>query len=167
MDRLLAAAPCSKEPTIWGFPKIRGTILGVPIIRTIVFWSLYWGPPILRNYHIVALAGSSSISLVLHVCIHALGCYCVHSMTVNSLPSNPLHSPRKISSLYPFTFLPAQVGLADFAAIRGTRVQPSNLHCEASVQDPTIQPAKLTATTWTPDFFSLLPDYALSRKQTL
>ena len=31
---------------IWGFPKIRGTILGVPIIRTIVFWGLYWGSPI-------------------------------------------------------------------------------------------------------------------------
>ena len=30
---------------IWGFPKIRGTLLGVPIIRTIVFWGLYWGPP--------------------------------------------------------------------------------------------------------------------------
>ena len=38
--------------TIWGFPKIRGTFLGVPIIRTIVFWGLYWGPLILRNYHI-------------------------------------------------------------------------------------------------------------------
>ena len=36
---------------IWGFPKIRGTLLGVPIIRTIVFWGLYWGPPILGNYH--------------------------------------------------------------------------------------------------------------------
>ena len=34
----------------WGFPKIRGTILGVPIIRTIVFWGLYWGPLILGNY---------------------------------------------------------------------------------------------------------------------
>ena len=31
-----------------GFPK-----LGVPIIRTIVFWGLYWGPPILGNYHIL------------------------------------------------------------------------------------------------------------------
>ena len=30
---------------IWGFPKIRGTILGVPIIRTIVYWGLSWGPP--------------------------------------------------------------------------------------------------------------------------
>ena len=28
----------------------RGTILGVPIIRTIVFWALYWGPPILGKY---------------------------------------------------------------------------------------------------------------------
>ena len=37
---------------IWGFPKIRGTILGVPIIRTIVYWGLYWGPLILGNYHI-------------------------------------------------------------------------------------------------------------------
>ena len=39
-------------PEIWGFPKIMGTFLGVPIIRTIVFWGLYWGPLILGNYHI-------------------------------------------------------------------------------------------------------------------
>ena len=38
---------------IWGFPKIRGTLLEVPIIRTIVFWGLHWGPPILGNYHMV------------------------------------------------------------------------------------------------------------------
>ena len=25
--------------------------LGVPIIRIMVFWGLYWGPPILGNYH--------------------------------------------------------------------------------------------------------------------
>ena len=37
---------------IWGFPKIRGTSLGVPIIRTIVYWGLYWGTLILGNYHI-------------------------------------------------------------------------------------------------------------------
>ena len=35
-----------------GFPKIGGTILGVPIIRTIVFLGLYWSPFILGNYHI-------------------------------------------------------------------------------------------------------------------
>ena len=34
------------------FPKIRSTILGVPIIRTIVYWGLYWGPFILGNYHL-------------------------------------------------------------------------------------------------------------------
>ena len=38
---------------IWGFPKIRGTCLGVPIIRIIVYWGLYWGPFILGNYHIL------------------------------------------------------------------------------------------------------------------
>ena len=37
----------------WGFPKIRGTILGVPIIRTVVYWGLYWGPLILGNYQVV------------------------------------------------------------------------------------------------------------------
>ena len=40
-----------KLKAMWGFPKIRGTIWGVPIIRIIVFWGLYWGPPILGNYH--------------------------------------------------------------------------------------------------------------------
>ena len=34
--------------------KFGGTILGIPIIRTIVivFWGLYWGPFILGIYHI-------------------------------------------------------------------------------------------------------------------
>ena len=36
---------------IWGFPKIVGTLLGFSIVRTIVFWGLYWGPPSLGNYH--------------------------------------------------------------------------------------------------------------------
>ena len=36
----------------WGFPKIRGTFLGVLIIRIIVYWGLYWGPLILGNYHL-------------------------------------------------------------------------------------------------------------------
>ena len=26
---------------IWGFPKIRGAFLGVPIVRTIIFWGLF------------------------------------------------------------------------------------------------------------------------------
>ena len=50
---------------IWGFPKIRGTLLGVPIRRTIVFWGLYWGPLILGNYHLPSfkIARASSMSL--------------------------------------------------------------------------------------------------------
>ena len=27
---------------LWGFPKIRGTSLRVPMIRIVVFWGLYW-----------------------------------------------------------------------------------------------------------------------------
>ena len=46
-------------PNIWGFPKFFGRGggvpffgRGVPIIRSIVFWGLYWGTLILGNYHI-------------------------------------------------------------------------------------------------------------------
>ena len=30
-----------KTTIIWGFPKIRGTLLGVPIIRIILYWGLH------------------------------------------------------------------------------------------------------------------------------
>ena len=30
--------------------------MGVPIIRAIVYWGLYCGPPALGNYHIVAMS---------------------------------------------------------------------------------------------------------------
>ena len=33
--------------SIWGFHRIRGTFLVIPIIRTIVFWGLHWGSLIL------------------------------------------------------------------------------------------------------------------------
>ena len=33
------------------FPKLGVPFLGVPIIRTIVCWGLYWGPTILGNRH--------------------------------------------------------------------------------------------------------------------
>ena len=39
-------------PAFWGFLKSKGTFLGVPIKGTIVYLGLYWGPPILGNYHI-------------------------------------------------------------------------------------------------------------------
>ena len=37
------------EVPLWVFPKIRGTFLGGPITRIIVYCGLYWGPPILGN----------------------------------------------------------------------------------------------------------------------
>ena len=39
-------------PIKGGFPKIKGTLLGVPIIRTVVYWDLYWGTLILGNHQI-------------------------------------------------------------------------------------------------------------------
>ena len=42
---------------IWGFPRVRGTILGVPIIGAIVYCGLYLGSVILGDYHI----GSSAV----------------------------------------------------------------------------------------------------------
>ena len=35
------------KETFGGFSKMRGTFLGVPIVRLIVFSGLYWGPPYL------------------------------------------------------------------------------------------------------------------------
>ena len=29
-----------------GLPKTRATFSGVPVIRNIMVWGLYWGPPI-------------------------------------------------------------------------------------------------------------------------
>ena len=46
-----ATSEVPKIRVIWGFPKIMGTLLGLPIKRTIVFGCLYWGSPILGNYH--------------------------------------------------------------------------------------------------------------------
>ena len=35
-----------------GFPKFGVPFLGIPILRIIAFWGLYWGSCILGNYHI-------------------------------------------------------------------------------------------------------------------
>ena len=35
-----------------GVPKTRGTNLGVPIIRNIIFGGLYWGPLFWKHHHI-------------------------------------------------------------------------------------------------------------------
>ena len=51
LQSLQGPLPSCNKGTMWRFPKIRGTILGVPIIRTMVYWGLYWGTLILGNYH--------------------------------------------------------------------------------------------------------------------
>ena len=43
--------------SIWGFHRIGGTFLVIPIIRTIVFWGLHWGSLILGNYYIGDCSG--------------------------------------------------------------------------------------------------------------
>ena len=48
---------------IWGFPKIRGTILRVPILKILKSWGPYWGLPILGNYHIRMRVRSGSSEL--------------------------------------------------------------------------------------------------------
>ena len=48
----LQQARSSSDVDMWVFPKIKGTFLGVPIMRTVVYWGLYWGTLILRNYHV-------------------------------------------------------------------------------------------------------------------
>ena len=47
---------CNLVPVlIWGFPKIRGTFLGVLILRIIVFGGLYWG--LISGMSIVRMGG--------------------------------------------------------------------------------------------------------------
>ena len=59
-----------------GFPKL-GYHLGLPIVRIIIFWGLYWDPPILGNYHIF-LRGNVEAGMVSStravVDIQGLGC---------------------------------------------------------------------------------------------
>ena len=59
-----------KEPslsplTMWEFPTIRGTFLGVPIFRILIFLGSYLGPLILGNYHVRVLLESNEHSKVL------------------------------------------------------------------------------------------------------
>ena len=38
-----------------GVSQNYGYHFGVPAVRTVVFWGLYWDPPILGNYHIMRI----------------------------------------------------------------------------------------------------------------
>ena len=63
-----------------GFPKL-GVSWGVPIIRLIRLWGLFWGPPLLGNYHVgrlrvcgIPLQGLIGV-LVLLIYIHIIYIY--------------------------------------------------------------------------------------------
>ena len=53
-SRVCLGSAAPETPKFEGFPKLGLQFLGVPIIRIIVFGGLYWGPPILGNYHLHA-----------------------------------------------------------------------------------------------------------------
>ena len=64
---------------IWGFPKIRGTLLGGPIIRTRVFWGLDW---------VLSILGSDP----LHV--YAPGSFeCTPTLSLEQLRSHGVPGP--------------------------------------------------------------------------
>ena len=81
---------------IWGFPKIRGSILGVLIIRNIVYWGPYWGPLISGNYHI---GGASLCSPLRGLRLLAAACSGLAGATAwqkscTLLHQSPSSSPR-------------------------------------------------------------------------
>ena len=53
----------SEVNVIGGFPKLGVPFLGVPIIRTIIFWGLYWGPLVLGNYQLRWSSGSNKTAM--------------------------------------------------------------------------------------------------------
>ena len=82
---------CPHDGQISVYLKIRGNFFGVPIIRTIVFGGLYWGPPIDRNYHI----DNSGLLIALASCkptqhrIQTMG-YVVQTRLPRAIPIFPL-----------------------------------------------------------------------------
>ena len=49
------------------FPKLGVPFWGVPAIRTVVFWGLNWGPPILGKYRMVLRSYIRPSGAVLHI----------------------------------------------------------------------------------------------------
>ena len=79
-------------PPIWVFLKNWGTIVGVPIIRTIVYWDLCWGPPILGNCHMLhkAVKHENHTSSLNHVFVG------LHLMNFKHLIPSPEQSYRNL-----------------------------------------------------------------------
>ena len=49
----------SESKIFQGFPKLGIPFLGVPMMRTILYWGLYWGTLILGNYHLRGVSTTS------------------------------------------------------------------------------------------------------------
>ena len=78
-------------------PEARGTFLKAPILRTIVFGALYWGPPLLENYQIsnVSKLRSQALSkpstVTLHLLRTMLACHCRKShLCVHPMVGDPV-----------------------------------------------------------------------------
>ena len=74
-----AREPQQLEKTSGGFPKLGSTFLGVPIIRIIIYWGLYWGPLILGNYHIFPKTTNPHVQILIYEigsCLRTTGCFC-------------------------------------------------------------------------------------------
>ena len=59
-------------PQTWVVPKIRGTFLGVPKMRIMVFWGLHWVPLTLKNYHLSSKPEAARVHLS---CILSPSCF--------------------------------------------------------------------------------------------
>ena len=58
--------------SIQGFPKSGGAILGVPMLRTLIFWGLCWGPlfwdtTMLSSCRILSISGISLLEAELRM----------------------------------------------------------------------------------------------------
>ena len=65
---------------------MRGTILGIPIVRTIIFWGLYWGSPyfgkvpckggVSSNWR-QGLRGNARAWILEEICTHSIILRCI------------------------------------------------------------------------------------------
>ena len=81
---------CLTSAQYGDFPKL-GVPFGVPIIRTIVFWGLYWGPLILGNYHIGSL--SLGPSETMHTDLSSRNRTCIHRYSTSGCCA--IQSPKQ------------------------------------------------------------------------
>ena len=58
------------KESILGFPKIKGHLLGVPIIRIIVVWGLHWGPLFREITYMGFRVSLGNFHRDTYICIH-------------------------------------------------------------------------------------------------